>query len=116
MYQLLSLTVIYLLYSQPVWPYSRTYSTTLCTVIYLVVHIFDDEQNRTLHVCQAPVQSLQTGPVLPRAVGQSPGVDLHTGRQAACKLEGKHIIRLRSVRISILHISSFQNLDLFYVV
>lgn len=55
---------------------------------YLVVHVFDDEQHRTVHVRQAPVQSLEAGAMLHRAVGQSPGITLHTGRQAARQLEG----------------------------
>lgn len=36
--------------------------------INLIIHVFDDQQHRTVHVGQAPVQSLQAGPVFHSAV------------------------------------------------
>lgn len=56
---------------------------------YLVIHVFDDQQHWTVHVYQAPVQSLQAGPMFHSTIGQSPGVTLHTGWQATGELEGK---------------------------
>lgn len=71
----------------------------------LVIHVFDDEQNRTVHICQVSVQSLEAGPVSLSAVGQSPGVTLHTGWQATGELENKQIISSWDVQLSMWRIS-----------
>lgn len=55
----------------------------------LAVHVFDHQQRRTIHVHQAPVQRLQAAAVPLRAVGQSPGVTLDPGGQAARQLQGR---------------------------
>ena len=47
--------------------------------VYLVVHVFDDQQHRTVHVHQHPVQGLEAGPMLHGAVDESPRVTLNTG-------------------------------------
>lgn len=59
-----------------------------------MIHVFDDQQNRTIYIRQVPVQSLQTATVSLCAVGQSPWISLHTSWQAAGKLAGELIFTL----------------------
>lgn len=53
---------------------------------YLVVHILDDKENRTVERCWFTVQSLQAGPVLQCTVRKPPRVSLHSRGQAPGKL------------------------------
>lgn len=56
---------------------------------YLIIHVFDDQQHRAVHICNVPVQSLQTAAMFFSAVDQSPRVSLHASRQATSQLETK---------------------------
>ena len=64
--------------------------------VYLVVHVFDDQQHGAVQLCQVPVESLQTGAVSLGSVRPSPWIPLHTGRQASSQLQTgtSHVNRL----------------------
>lgn len=61
--------------------------------IYLVVRVFNNQQHRTVHIYQIPVQRLEAGAVFHSAVGESPRVTLHAGRQATGQLDDGQAIR-----------------------
>lgn len=53
---------------------------------YLVVHILDNKENRTVKRCWFTVQSLQASPMLQCAVCEPPWISLHPCRQVPGKL------------------------------
>lgn len=60
------------------------------TRVYLIVHIFDDQQHRAVQLPQVPVQSLQAGSMHHCTVGQLPWITLNPSWESSSQLQGRH--------------------------
>lgn len=59
--------------------------------VNLFVHVFDDQQYRTVQASHIPVQSLQAAPMNGCAVDHLPSIALGPGWHVSCKLMEKEV-------------------------